>query len=329
MKVSIAAITEFEGFDMDIKQLKTFICVAETGSLSAASDRLRLAQPALSRHIKLLEHEIGVQLFERHVKGMTLTEPGGEFLGRVSGLIRQLEQSVEDIRSTDEEVKGNVAIGLMPSVNTVFAVRLVERVRHELPEVTLRVVEGYSGHLIEWLQRGDLDISFLYGPAADLHLRCKEMLSEDIGLVSPPGSLPELGPQIRIADMAHLPLVLPSRPHGIRILVDKAVSKAGVSLNIALRGDAFWVLKSLVMEGSYHAFIPLSAVTEEVKTGALEARTFVSPSIRRQLVMAMPPDRSNTRATDAVINILSSEIAAMIEEGVWKADPDKNLVGHN
>ncbi|MGB1960803.1 MAG: LysR family transcriptional regulator, partial [Candidatus Puniceispirillaceae bacterium] len=65
---------------MDIKQLKTFICVAETGSLSAASDRLRLAQPALSRHIKLLEHEIGVQLFERHVKGMTLTEPGGEFL---------------------------------------------------------------------------------------------------------------------------------------------------------------------------------------------------------------------------------------------------------
>jgi len=314
---------------MDIKQLKTFICVAETGSLSAASDRLRLAQPALSRHIKLLEHEIGVQLFERHVKGMTLTEPGGEFLGRVSGLIRQLEQSVEDIRSTDEEVKGNVAIGLMPSVNTVFAIRLVERVRHELPEVTLRVVEGYSGHLIEWLQRGDLDISFLYGPAADLHLRCREILSEDIGLVSPPGSLPELGPKIRIADVAHLPLVLPSRPHGIRVLVDNAASKAGVSLNIALRGDAFWVLKSLVMEGSYHAFIPLSAVTEEVKTGALEARTFVSPLIRRQLVMAMPPDRSNTRATDAVINILSSEIAAMIEEGVWKADPDKNLVGHN
>lgn len=314
---------------MDIKQLKTFICVAETGSLSAASDRLRLAQPALSRHIKLLEHEIGVQLFARHVRGMTLTEPGEKLLGRVSGLIRQLEQSVDDIRSNDEVVKGNVAIGLMPSVNTVFAVRLVERVRRELPKVTLRIVEGYSGHLIEWLQRGDLDISFLYGPAADLHLRCKELLYEDIALISPPGSLPELGPQIRIADAEHLPLVLPSRPHGIRMLVDNAASKAGVSLNIALRGDAFWVLKSLVADGAYHAFIPLSAVTEEVKSGALEARTFVSPSIRRQLVLAMPPDRSNTRATDAVISFLCSEIAAMIEEGVWNADPDANLVDSN
>ena len=310
---------------MDIKQIKTFIIVAETGSLSAASDRLRLAQPALSRHIKLLEHEIGVQLFARHVRGMTLTEQGEKLLGRVSGLIRQLEQSVDDIRSNDEVVKGNVAIGLMPSVNTVFAVRLVERVRRELPKVTLRIVEGYSGHLIEWLQRGDLDISFLYGPAADLHLRCKELLYEDIGLISPPGSLPELGPQIRIAEVKHLPLVLPSRPHGIRMLVDNAAVKAGVSLNIALRGDAFWVLKSLVIDGSYHAFIPLSAVTEEVKAGMLEARTVVSPSIRRQLVMAMPPDRSNTRATDAVINIVSSEIAAMIKEGVWKADPEANL----
>ena len=235
---------------MDIKQLKTFICVAETGSLSAASDRLRLAQPALSRHIKLLEHEIGVQLFARHVRGMTLTEPGEKFLGRVSGLIRQLEQSVHDIRSNDEVVKGNVAIGLMPSVNTVFAVRLVERVRRELPKVTLRIVEGYSGHLIEWLQRGDLDISFLYGPAADLHLRCKELLYEDIALISPPGSLPELGPQIRIAEVEHLPLVLPSRPHGIRMLVDNAAAKSGVSLNIALRGDAFWVLKGPITPSS-------------------------------------------------------------------------------
>jgi len=313
---------------MDIKQLKTFICVAETGSLSAASDRLRLAQPALSRQIKLLEHEVGVQLFERHVRGMTLTEPGSELHGRVSGLIRQLEQSIEDIRSIDEEVKGNVAIGLMPSVNTVFAVRLVERVQRDLPNVTLRIVEGYSGHLIEWIQRGDLDISFLYGPAADLHLRCKELLYEDIALISSPNSLPDLGPQIRISDMAHLPLVLPSRPHGIRMLVDNAVSKAGISLNIALSGDAFWVLKSLVAGGSHHAFIPLSAVTEEVNAGILEARTLVSPSIRRQLVMAMPPDRPNTRATEAVINILSSEIAAMIKEGVWTADPDKNLASH-
>ena len=108
---------------MDIKQLKTFICVAETGSLSAASDRLRLAQPALSRQIKLLEHKSGAQLFHRSVKGMALTESGEKLLSRVSGIIRQLEQAVDEVRSSAESITGNVAIGLMPSINSVLAVR--------------------------------------------------------------------------------------------------------------------------------------------------------------------------------------------------------------
>ena len=168
---------------MDIKQLKTFICVAETGSLSAASDRLRLAQPALSRQIKLLEHKSGAQLFHRSVKGMTLTESGEKLLSRVSGIIRQLEQAVDEVRSSAESITGNVAIGLMPSINSVLAVRLIEKVKNELPHVTLRIVEGYSGHLIEWLHRGDLDISFLYGPTHDLHLRCKGLLYENIALI--------------------------------------------------------------------------------------------------------------------------------------------------
>ena len=310
---------------MDIKQLKTFICVANTGSLSAASDRLHLAQPALSRHIKLLEHEIGVELFVRHVKGMDLTESGEKFLNRVSGLIRQLEQSVDDVRSTSEEIRGNVAIGLLPSINDLFIIRLVERVARTLPQVTMRLVEGYSGHLIEWLQRGDLDISFLYGPAANLHLRCKELLFEDIVLISPPGSLPALSERISLTDIAHLPLVLPTRPHGIRILIDHATAKAGVSLNIAVKGDAYNVLKSLVINGHYHSFIPLSSVREEVEAGKLEARIFKAPEIRRHLVLGMSPDRSNTRATNAVIAILAGEIADMIAEGTWHAVPVATL----
>ena len=307
---------------MDIKQLKTFICVAETGSLSAASDRLRLAQPALSRQIKLLEHKTGAQLFHRTVKGMTLTESGEKFLSRVSGIIRQLEQAVDEVRSSSESITGNVAIGLMPSINSVLAVRLIEKVKSELPQVTLRIVEGYSGHLIEWLHRGDLDISFLYGRAHDLHLRCTGLLYENIALISAPGKLNNLGKEIQLSDIAHLPIVLPSRPHGIRILVDNAVAKAGVKLNVEISGDAFEVLKSLVKTGNYHAFIPLSAVNEDIREGTLEARTFISPTIKRQLVLAMAPDRKNTRAAQATLKIITSEIEKMVGEGFWSAEFD-------
>ena len=307
---------------MDIKQLKTFICVAETGSLSAASDRLRLAQPALSRQIKLLEHKTGAQLFHRTVKGMTLTESGEKLLSRVSGIIRQLEQAVDEVRSSSESITGNVAIGLMPSINSVLAVRLIEKVKSELPQVTLRIVEGYSGHLIEWLHRGDLDISFLYGPAHDLHLRCTGLLYENIALISAPGKLNHLGKEIQLSDIAHLPIVLPSRPHGIRILVDNAVAKAGVKLNVEISGDAFEVLKSLVKTGNYHGFIPLSAVNEDIREGTLEAKTFISPTIKRQLVLAMAPDRKNTRAAQATLKIITSEIEKMVGEGIWSAELD-------
>ncbi len=304
---------------MDLKQLKTFICVAEAGSLSRASDRLRIAQPALSRHIKLLEADIGVELFVRHVRGMDLTEPGKELLQRVAGLVRQLDQSVQDVQSMRSEVKGNVAIGLMPTVTSVLAVPLVERVNRELPDVSLRLVEGYSGHLVEWLQRGDVDISFLYGPSTDFHLRSLELLYEPISLVSPIGAFPDSQQTVSLTDAAALPLAMPSHPHGMRIVLDAACEKAGIKLTPALVGDSYHVLKSIVSGGVYHTLLPKSAIQGEVRAGHVEARDLVSPAVNRQLILAMPSDRTNTRATDAVVAIVKKEIAKMIDDGDWVA----------
>src|SRR3954451_11953353 len=84
---------------MDLKQLRTFRAVAELGSLSKAADRLRAAQPALSRHIKLLEYELRVELFIRNGRGMQLTSAGQMLLDRTAGLVRQIEQVGDDIQS--------------------------------------------------------------------------------------------------------------------------------------------------------------------------------------------------------------------------------------
>ena len=160
----------------------------------------------------------------------------------------------------------------------------------------------------------------MYGPTHDLHLRCKELLYEDIALISAPGKLKGLGKEIKLTDIAHLPIVLPSRPHGIRILVDNATAKAGVKLNVAINGDAFEVLKSLVKTGNYYAFIPFSAINEDLSEGTLEARTFVSPTIKRQLILAMAPDRKNTQAAQSALKIVTNEIEKMVKEGIWKAE---------
>src|SRR3954469_10734762 len=125
---------------MDLRQLTTFVQVADLGSLSKAAERLRIAQPALSRQIRLLEEELKVTLFTRHGRGMVLT-PAGELLrGRASGILRQVEEARADLMEEAGAVRGRVVFGMPPTVGDVLATRLIERFLALHPEVRLRVV---------------------------------------------------------------------------------------------------------------------------------------------------------------------------------------------
>src|ERR1700709_1456847 len=132
---------------MDLKQLRTFRAVAELGSLSTAGARLRSAQPALSRHIKLLEHELRVELFIRNGRGMLLTSAGQILLDRTTGLVRQIEQVRDDIQSASGKPSGRVILGLVPTVSAVLSGRLARRVISEFPDMSLRIAESYGGEL--------------------------------------------------------------------------------------------------------------------------------------------------------------------------------------
>lgn len=305
---------------MDLKQLRTFIMVAESGSLSSASDRLRLAQPALSRQIKLLEDEIGFDLFIRSGRGMQLTEHGGVLLSRVAGLIKQLDDSIQDVRSLLAEPTGNVVLGCVPTASHVVAGRIAVRVAAELPQVSLRIVEGYAGHLIDWLHRGEVDLAVLYGPSSDLHLRISDIMFEELVLVSPAGKAPE-GDEVPVAALGDLNLVLPSRPHGLRLLVEAAAAKAATTINVKFQADSFRVLKDIVAAGLGHTILPLSAFYREPQMELYQITRLVSPRISRRLVMALPPNRQDTKATAAVRDLVTDEILRMVKSGEWRTVP--------
>lgn len=304
---------------MDLKQLRTFIMVAESGSLSSASDRLRLAQPALSRQIKLLEDEIGFDLFIRSGRGMQLTEHGGVLLSRVAGLIKQLDDSIQDVRSLLAEPTGHVVLGCIPTASHVVAGRIAVRVAAELPQVSLRIVEGYAGHLIDWLHRGEVDLAVLYGPSSDLHLRISDIMFEELVLVSPAGKAPE-GDEVPVAALGDLNLVLPSRPHGLRLLVE-AAAKAATTINVKFQADSFRVLKDIVAAGLGHTILPLSAFYREPQMELYQITRLVSPRISRRLVMALPPNRPDTKATAAVRDLVTDEILRMVKSGEWRTVP--------
>lgn len=306
---------------MDLKQLKTFIRVAEAGSLSKASDRLRLAQPALSRQVKLLEASVGAALFSRHGRGMDLTEAGRELLARVAGIVHQLETSIDEVRTLKSVPTGAVALGLMPTVSDLLAARIAIRVAAELPSVSLRIVEGYAGNLIDWLHRGELDATLLYGPSSDLHLRVTGLLFEELHLVGPASSGLEARASCNIKSLDKFALVLPSRPHGLRAVVEAAARKARVDLKLKFEADSYRVLKDLVEAGLGYTVLPTSAIRRELAAGTLRSTPFKSPKLQREIILALPSSRTDTRATKAVTEIVLDEIESMIADGTWHVMP--------
>ena len=302
---------------MDLRRLRSFREVAEAGSLSRASDRLRLAQPALSRQVALLEAEIGLPLFTRHGRGMTLTEAGEVLLARVAGPMRQLEQAVEEVRALSGTVAGQVALGMMPTVAAVLAGSLARRVAERHAAVSLRIVEGYTGHLVEWVKRGATDATLLYGPSADLHLPVEPHFVEELVLAGPPGDALLRDGAVSLSALADRPLVLPSRPHGLRAVVEAAAARAGVRLEIRHEADSFAVLKDLVEAGLGLSLIPRSSIAREVRDGRIAIAALRRPGVRREVALATPPGRAPGRATRAVLDLLRAEVAARAAAGDW------------
>jgi len=302
--------------DLNFKRLTSFMRIADMGSLSRAADRMRVAQPALSRQMRLLEADLGVDLFDRHRRGMSLTPEGKELRSRLSGPLRQIDQVIEDIRSLSAEAGSNIAIGLPPTVSIVMAGSLAKRVVGQAPNVSLRVVEGYAAHLVDWLQRGEIDVAILYGPAVDLQLKTEELIVEDICLVGAADSPLSPDRSVSLEHVTQLPLILPSRPHGLRVVADNAADKAGIRLDIRFQADSFILMKELVESGLGYSMMPLSAISREVDAGRLRWAPIKGPPVRRHLVLATQPE-TRSRSARILATLVRREIADLVGKGRW------------
>jgi LysR family nitrogen assimilation transcriptional regulator len=307
---------------MDLRQLNTFLQVAELGSLSRAADRLRIAQPALSRQIRMLEEELRVALFTRHGRGMVLTAPGEMLRARAAAILRQVEDARTDLIHEAGAVRGRVVFGMPPTVGGVLATRLIERMLTLYPEVRLRAVQAFSGYLLEWLQGGEIDIAVVYGTVPIASVRVSPLLIENLAFVTPaptPPALPPPGthPPATFADIAAHRLVLPGPQHGLRRLIEDEARGRGLALDIAVEADDLQVIKELVLRRLGATVLPFAAVHAEVAAGSMHAVPIIDPHLSRKLVVAEPLGRPTSNAVRRFGEVLRAEVSDMVRTGVW------------
>src|SRR5690606_34125239 len=212
---------------MDLRQITYFIHVAELGSFTRASVVLDVAQPALSRQVRLLELELGQPLLVRNGRGVTPTEAVALLLERGRGILHQFDNLREELAQLGGGTRGNIALGMPPTVSKVLAVPLVRAVRRHLPGVTLSLSEGLSTTMLQSLAAGQLDLALVYDGPAQPGIATEAVFEEPLMLFSRRRAGAQ-APPVPLAALAGLPLVIPRRPHTLRVLVEDALARLGL-----------------------------------------------------------------------------------------------------
>lgn len=299
---------------MDMRQLRSFVQIVELGSITAAAERLQIAQPALSRQVQALEDELGVPLLRRHGRGVIPTEEGHTLADRARQILDDVDTMVRDVVARDHRLRGTVTLGLPPTVAEVLATPLVQETLRLYPDVKLRIIAGFSGHVQDWLQRGTIDIGVTYQGAKVPLVRSNPLLLERLFLIEPPGTP---NTPVTFAEAMTRNLILPSPDHGLRRLVDTAARQAQLSPRIGLEIDILPTLLSLVEHGVGSTILPPVSVSERVNDGRLVARPIENPVLERMLVLWTPLNRQGTRLTGPFISMLGETVRRLVTSGEW------------
>jgi LysR family nitrogen assimilation transcriptional regulator len=305
---------------MELREIRYFTQVARSGSFSAAALELRIAQPALSRKVRKLEKELGVDLLVRHGRGIRLTEAGSSFLKNAEAIDHLVRQSSDQVKAKATAPIGHAALGVPPAAGLLVVPPVIERFRADWPLVSLHIREGISTSLQEWLLDRRIDVALLHNPPPLQAIEAVPVLTERMVVIGPStrrGGRADPRPHLRIRDLADLPLIMPSLPHNNRRLLEQAAVQHGVNLSILFEVDSVGLTKQLVSRGLGYSVIAASAVREEVARGLLRAIPIERPALTATIAIATPHGAQPSAFVSDLIAKLRDTVRDLVRSGVW------------
>lgn len=303
---------------METRRLANFIAVIDYGSLTRAAERMHIAQPALSQQIALMEAAFGTKLLVRKRTGVTATSAGMALYRNAQTILRQMKQLEADVGAAELSVSGHVGVGIPVSCAGIISLPLLQAVRERYPNILLHLSENLSGLLGELMVNNRLDIAMLYGTHGSEGLTRTNLLVERLCLVAAPAFLPgaSTAETVQVAELASVPLVLPSHSNGLRALVDVAMSRHGLKPDIIAELDSLPSLRAAAAAGFAATILPRSAIEPDTKN--IVVREIVEPSIERTIVICRPGSSGGPTPVDTVEEILISTIDRLVESGEWR-----------
>jgi DNA-binding transcriptional LysR family regulator len=291
---------------------RLFLDLAEMGSLSQLANAWDTSQPQLSRQLAELEDLCGAPLFNRHGRGMTLSEIGQWCYPKVKDLLNQSDQLEQDIRTNAGNPIGQVRIACIPSTVQAIILPVIQKANQLYPKVKLIVQEALDSQMDERLKSDNFDLALRY--INNKHIRdSDEILFEtDSYLVGPKGDKVTKASRIDFKSIAHLNLILPCRPSMWRDHLDDLAAQQGFKLNVTEQADSLIVQKTLtqnknIPSQTMHTILGPLALRSEIENKTLQASRIVNPNIKRSVAITGNKNRHQSLAQTVIKDLIKTQ----------------------
>src|SRR3990172_601254 len=274
---------------INLRQLRYFIRVIETGNMTRAADQLNVAQPALGLQIRQLEEDLGSVLLVRHSRGVEPTQAGRILFERAQKILQLVDDTRAEMRGLRGAMAETIRLGITPSIMNMIGYDLLIEAREALPRVFISLTEELSFALIDGVKRGELDLALAYEVEDEPTLNAVPVYQEEVLFVT---SLPDVpqGP-ITFTDLLAYPLTIPSERDMIRRILESAATRMGLKVRIAYEVNSPLAIKTVLLREAASTVVPYGAVAEEIGSGRLQARRTVAPMVSRTLFLIRPAGR--------------------------------------
>lgn len=309
---------------MDLRDLTAFAAIARHQSFSRAAVQLRVAQSALSRRVQRLEHVLGVALFDRHVRGVRLTEAGSLLVEKVDKLVGEIEEIEAAMKRLGRPAAEELRFAIPHGATKLFGSAYIEQYRRRRAQTRLVIVEQSSAPNRHSVLKGEVDAALAYEPEESSELCIQPLLSERLVVVGPArcsktGQAIAYPARYQAADLARLPLLLPSSPHGYRRLVERIVRPLRVEPNVVLEVEGLPALATLVEDGLGVMVSTPAAVCGPVAAGTLVAVPIASPRCTVELCLIHRRDREASPALQVLKEVIAEASLGLAADGKCRA----------
>jgi DNA-binding transcriptional LysR family regulator len=300
---------------ISLRQIRAVIAVCEERSFTRAAARENATQSGISQHIAAVERALGVTLFERSTAGVTPTAAGTRYYRRCVDAVGALEAAGEEMRTLAGRVSGPLRVGLMPTfTRAALAPALKDYVRQH-PDVTLRIVEGYSGLLTDMVLAEELDFAVVPGFEGRTGLKSRLLARDREMLLS--GRARGLKPlkAVRLANFSPLKLVMPGLQNVRRRNLDTYFQTNGITVAELIEMDAMTGTLEFVAASDWVTVLPSLICVNDITAGDIIVSP-IDPPLHAEFIVIEPARRVLSVQARLFLERLEAEVARI--RGVWR-----------